>query len=104
MHLFFSQTKCAVLQKLADYYNCEVEFQKEDGYKIKNEIQGLINNLQVMKSVIDECNVYANIKQDELQCVFVFADAQMLRRRKNVQYIRTLVPLGNSTTLFVGQN
>lgn len=103
MHLFFSQTKCAVLQKLGDYYDCDVAFQ-QDGLKIKNEIQGLINNLQVMKSVIDECSVYANITQDELQCVFVFADAHVLRRRKNVQYITTLVPLGNSTTLFVGQN
>lgn len=71
---------------------------------IENEIKGLIDNLKVMKSVIDKCSVYANITQDEFQCVFVFADAHMLRRRKNVQgvqCIRTLMPLG---TLFVGQN
>lgn len=48
MYLFFSQAKCVVLQTLGDYYNCEVTFQN-DGNKIKNEIQGLIDNLQVMK-------------------------------------------------------
>lgn len=38
----------------------------EDGGKIKNEIRGLIDNLQVMKGVIDKCSVYAKITQDEL--------------------------------------
>lgn len=78
MFLFSSQAKCAVLQNLSNYFNCDVQFQK-DGNKIKNEIHGLIDNLQVMKSVIDGCSTFANITQDELQCFVVFADAQMLR-------------------------
>ncbi|KAL1282041.1 hypothetical protein QQF64_000844 [Cirrhinus molitorella] len=50
--------RCAVLQTLGDYYNCEVIFQK-DGNKIKNEIQGLIDNLQMLRCSDEEktCNL-----------------------------------------------
>lgn len=102
MHLFFSQSKCEVLQELNDYCNCEEAFQK-DGYKITSETRGLIENLQVMKSVKDEWTTFANITQDELQCIFAFADAEMLKRWKTVQFIRFLVSLETSTTLFVGK-
>lgn len=99
MHLFFSQTKCAGLQTLHDYCKCELGFPKEKD--IKNEIQGLISNLKVTKRVLDECSIYANITQDELQCVFVFADAQKFRKQTKVQFINTTVPL---RTLFVEQS
>lgn len=39
-------------------------FQK-DGDKIKIETKGLIENLQVMKSVKDEWTTFAHITQDE---------------------------------------
>lgn len=50
--------KCVVLQTLGDYYNCEVTFQN-DGNKIKNEIQGLIDNLQMHRCSDEEktCNL-----------------------------------------------
>ncbi|RXN20037.1 hypothetical protein ROHU_025339 [Labeo rohita] len=50
--------KCAVLQTLGDNYNCDVTFQK-DGNKIKNEIQGLIDNLQMLRCSDEEktCNL-----------------------------------------------
>ncbi len=78
MYLFFSQAKCVVLQKLGDYYNCEVTFQN-DGNKIKNEMQGLIDNLQVMKCYRRMQFICIYVTQDGLQCFFVFADAHMLR-------------------------
>lgn len=78
MYLFSSQAKCAVLQKLRDYHHCNMTF-PNGGNKPMQEIQGLIHNLQVMKSVIDGCRTFANSTHDELQCFFVFADAQVLR-------------------------
>jgi len=65
MHLFFSQSNrnitTKVLQELNDYCNCENVFgNKTDDDKIRKEIDGLIDNLQVMKSVKDECTTFAN--------------------------------------------
>ncbi|KAF4118527.1 hypothetical protein G5714_000578 [Onychostoma macrolepis] len=39
--------KCAVLQKFNDYHNCSATL-LNDGNKIKNEIKGLTDNLQML--------------------------------------------------------
>lgn len=89
MCLFFSQVKCVVLQKLGDFYNCEVTFQN-DGNKIKNEMQGLIDNLQVMKcyrwmQFICICNTRWVTM---FLCICRCSDAQMKKKRAIYQIPR----------------